>query len=238
MKKFLCLLAAVALIFTFTACSSNSEIEDLKRKMKDLQQQVEDAQSRLEQQEGKLTELEIELEIYNNLENLKDYPKEFDLKIVGDCFAFSFGESCAVPYWEFLQIPNGVIINSEEGIEKLATKSYGDPEKTPHAEAAEFLRLLETEHYFDGYSFLLANFHRASSDKVLGFSSYSTDNNCLNLIFEIENDSSSGTLDIIAKPYIFCIKKIENIADFQITVHSLFNDGYGSWTPVSELEYF
>lgn len=218
MKKFLCLLAAVALIFTFTACSSNSEIEDLKRRMEDLQQQVEDAQSRLEQQEGKLTELEIELEIYNNLENLKDYPKEFDLKIVGDCFAFSFGESCAVPYWEFLQIPNGVIINSEEGIEKLATKSYGDPEKTPHAEAAEFLRLLKTEHYFNRYSFLLINLLHSSSDKIIGFSSYEIEDNVISLIFDFEHHGppGAGTEDIQCEPYIFCIKNIQNILNYKI----------------------
>lgn len=222
MKKFLCLLAAVALIFTFTACSSNSEIEDLKRKMKDLQQQVEDAQSRLEQQEGKLTELEIELEIYNNLENLKNYPKEFDLKIVGDCFAFSFNTfNRGVEY--SLAIPNGVIINSEEGIEKLATKSYGDPEKTPHAEAAEFLRLLKTEHYFNRYSFLLINLLHSSSDKIIGFSSYEIEDNVISLIFDFEHHGppGAGTEDIQCEPYIFCIKNIQNILNYKI------NCGYG-----------
>lgn len=156
-------MAVVALIFTFTACTNTSELEKLQQQMEDMQsrfeQQIEEMQSQLEQQEDKLTELEIKSEIYRNLENFKDYPKEFDLKIVEDCFAFSFGSSHEVPYWEFLQIPDGVAINSEEGIEKLANVTYDyAPEKKPYGEAAEFLRLLKTEHFFDGYSFVITIF--------------------------------------------------------------------------------
>lgn len=210
MKRILRILAVVALIFTFTACSQNNN--------ENLQSQMEDMRNQLERQEAKITELEVQLEIYENLENLKGYPGEYELKIVGDCFAFSFGESVEVPYWEFLRIPNGVVINSEEGIEKLATESYNsEAEETPYANAAEFLRLLKTEHYFDGYSFVLANLYRASTDNVIGFSSYTIDNDCLKLIFEIENDNpEEESCDIITKPYIFCIKKIENISNFGV----------------------
>lgn len=217
MKKILCILAVVALIFTFTACSQNND-GNLQSQMEALQSQMADMQNQLEQQEAKITELEVQLEIYENLKNLKDYPKEYDLKIVGDCFAFSFGESVEVPYWEFLQIPNGVVINSEEGIEKLATESYNrEVAETPYADAAEFLRLLKTEHYFDGYSFVLANLYHASTDNIIGFASYTIDNDCLKLIFDIENDSpEEGSDDVITKPYIFCIKKIENISNFGV----------------------
>lgn len=54
MKKFLCLLAAVALVFIFTACSQSGELEKLQQQMEAMQSQLEQLQQQNEDLKNQL----------------------------------------------------------------------------------------------------------------------------------------------------------------------------------------
>lgn len=127
-------------------------------------------------------------------------------------------------------VPNGVVINSFKAINDLQLEFPA---------VSNYLYNLITEDFFCENEIILINFYHSSSEKDIKFLSFEIEGEILKLFFEIDSPEALDS-DFNAKPYIFAIKRNDEITHFKIEVYNkTLNNNSGGWNlQIQQLIYY